>query len=1049
VTPLSARRLLRLAQPGLCFGLAPDGTLFLHSGGGALNCLDDSGRVVWSMPEPEPDYAAEVVRTAWAPDGDEVFVLRGTAIDAFDADTGTRRPLPEGLVPAPDSRVLAVSPDGLRLACEARGGVLIHHRGTSTLHLLPTTDRIVDLCWADRGAVLCVATRAALQFWQVDQRRMFLSPIARRTGVGAVAWSPDGRLVAFADSVGTHLINRQGGWMGTAMAEDDQVLGLAFSPSGALLVARCGVGVALRDPAEFPGGPPATPPRILPGALRDRRDLAFSAAGRVLLRTGEGSELWALSDSQDPDPEERTDQGIRRWTAAMCGSVGRALPTLAGAPPTVIGTTVLQPAAVGAAVPDLAWSPSGDALYLNASDRSLTSRRTVDGSVRWSVPAPTACCELAIQPGGGRLLLAAADNRIGRVRVLDGERGTTVAELDGGQSPVWNPDGSPEFAVPIGGPGPTVVVRHLLAANGVPIGEQRRGVSGGVCRLAWSPDGALLAAGTRGGVVVWRMPAFERQVRLKLAVATAFAAHLAWSPDGTHLAAAPDGGQDAITVWSVRNWVIRHRFGRPGGLGWAPTLAWSPDSTLLAAPGSGPDTREVELWDVVRESSLLTLHDLPEPWSEPRHGHLWSVRWAPSGEQIATTSTSGEMRVWDLRHRAGADGGAPLPTHPERLADLGAAAAAAGAQVSLAHLAEVAELLGPQPRGRFPLLHRGRSASALRALGWPAAAEPALVAVLAGCLPADPALAAPPQTDPTALRAALLWNLGGCRTAATGEPLGGRDLAAALERTQAELLPLLALLGPDAVREDPGLPHRLLRQPWAARVAAAAQRLPQLGLRDPGVAGDDLDASTGAAAGVLARHGPAERIVPWQLALPEDVNELLRAREALLYRARRAQAPPQLRGLVLVLDDTPSTFGAVGNCLRMCAQLLAARMIAEGRGVGLATLGGVAPAQVLGRTADLGALWQPGAYGPADRERALRRAARLTRRLDDPVAGTPVTLLLSHPYEPLLPVPGALALRAHFPGLPVSVTERGCWVLPPDPDPHLLRRTLDEVLAAL
>jgi hypothetical protein len=107
------RRLLALSGDGPCAGLSYDGTAFLQLGEETLSCRDDTGRVLWSVPVEGPPDAV-----AWGPDGGEVFTLRAGRVVVRDGDTGAV--VGEGFAASPDAHTLAVSPDGLRVACVAR-----------------------------------------------------------------------------------------------------------------------------------------------------------------------------------------------------------------------------------------------------------------------------------------------------------------------------------------------------------------------------------------------------------------------------------------------------------------------------------------------------------------------------------------------------------------------------------------------------------------------------------------------------------------------------------------------------------------------------------------------------------------------------------------------------------------------------------------------------------------------------------------------------------------------------------------------------------------
>jgi WD40 repeat protein len=1040
VVPLGPRRLLALTGGGPCTGLSRDGTAFMHLTDRALTCRDDTGRVLWSAPGEGLPSAV-----AWGPDGGEVFVLRDGRVEVYDGDSGT---LAEDGFPVPTgAHTLAVSPDGLWVAC-AGDGVLVHHRGTLASSALPTVDPVVALAWDPQGRQLCLATGTALQLWSVSPVRMDFAPCTGRTGVTALAWSPDRDALALADSAGVHLVDRA---TGRALADapvSGAVVGLGFSRTGRFLVAATDQEtLTVLDRA-------LEPVTHLPARVTSARDLSVSPTGRVLFAAATGPELWELPDAAPYPAERRVGVLLRSWAAAMCRSVGRTLPSLRDRAPRIGGPALLYDGGARLWAPGFAWSPRDGRCVLETAPGTLAARTPGRARTEWSATAttgPGGAHDLEfspVSPVSPELLVCSSRDGAAGLAVLDAAGGEVRSVLPGGQGPAWcpaPPEGSATLAVPEPGPAPTHVYVHTLDTGGNPARQPRSlHLPLGTGRPAWSPDGALLAAGTRGAVVLWHTPRLERARRLVLPSA-AFATRVAWSPDGSRLAATPPAGQGPLVVWSTLTWRVQREFGTPGGRGWAPALAWSPDGSLLAAPGAGEATTVVEVWDVTRGTVAMTLRPDGRP-----PGPVWSVRWSPDGRRLATTYSGGRTLLWDvLTSGETTEPGPPLPESPEYLAELGTMAAAVDAAVPLDALADVSALLRPvAPAGRR-LAYQGRAARALRDLGWPRAAHPALAAVVASRLPADPRYAPPPGIPLQELRTTLEWGLRGSGEQPERPSVTADGLAAALDRVHGELLPLLALLGPDAVCQDPALPLRLAAGPWATAAEAAA-RLPDLPSRLPVPLGDDVPGPTTAGAPAQwARHGPPDRLVPGQMALPAPLLNALWAQDALLYRTRRGRLPWTERDAVLVLDTGAPAQGQVGSCLRLCAHLLAAALLEAGRTVALVRLDGRAAPARLTAAADLRRLWTPVMPEPADPPRAATLAREAARGLAAVDSGEPRTLLLTHTHEPPLPVPGALTLRVHYPHHPVPPDGPDVWILAPEPGAEELRRVLTGILGRL
>ncbi|MCG5435389.1 nSTAND1 domain-containing NTPase [Micromonospora foliorum] len=150
--------------------------------------------------------------------------------------------------------------------------------------------------------------------------------------------------------------------------------------------------------------------------------------------------------------------------------------------------------------------------------------------------------------------------------------------------------------------------------------------------IAWAPDSRRVASGSRDRTVkLWRVGADDPPPTLY--GADDLIRGMAWSPDGEHVAA---GAQDHhIHVW--RTDTGDHTATLRGHTGDVYGLAWSPDGTLLA---STSHDRTAVVWDFATGEQQTVLR-----------GHtdfIEGLSWCPDGRRLATASGDQTIRIWDV-----------------------------------------------------------------------------------------------------------------------------------------------------------------------------------------------------------------------------------------------------------------------------------------------------------------------------------------------------------------------------------------------------------------
>jgi WD40 repeat protein len=488
----------------------------------------------------------------------------------------------QGILPADPSGVngVAFSPDGKLLATAD---------ADSTVRLWdPVTGQAVRTIRANTGSIFLSLGGGTVNY-----------------GVLGVEFSPDGKLLASADSDGTvRLWNPATGQAVRTIrvtGTGSLMNGMAISPDSKLLAASFNGTVRLWDPAT--GQAVRT---IHDSDANLVNELAFSPNGKLLAGARDDGtvRLW--------DPA--TGQAVRTIKVASRDSIvsavafspdGRLLADVWGGtvrlwnPATGRPVSTIQATGLGFGVNEVVFSPDGKLLASADDDGTVRLWNPATGQAVRTIRADTT------SPGGG--VVGVAFSPDGRLASADSD----------GTVRLWNP------------------------ATGQPVSASIQATSGGfgVVGVAFSPDGKLLASADSAGTVRLWNPATGRAVRTIRAGTTSFNGGLGevvvFSPDGKLLASADDDGTvrlwDPTTGQPVRAPIqatSRH-FSVAG-------VAFSPDGRLLAsADGDGT----VRLWDPATSQAIRTIQ-ITGPDS------INGVVFSPRGRLLATTAIEG-VRLWD------------------------------------------------------------------------------------------------------------------------------------------------------------------------------------------------------------------------------------------------------------------------------------------------------------------------------------------------------------------------------------------------------------------
>jgi WD40 repeat protein/tRNA A-37 threonylcarbamoyl transferase component Bud32 len=555
---------------------------------------------------------------------------------------------------------------------------------------------------------LLLALEAGRLHESVDSRRALLGALEHGSQirawlqgfdspVNAVAFSPDGRLLATVTQDGTTLWDTAT-WRPTGAAlrsAQGRGEGVDFSPDGRTLAIAGGKGrvelwrvstrkllQALVDPAAASSGQ-----RALAG-------VQFSPDGAVVAAGGQETNhvtLWDASTGRvigRPITVKLPQTGGAQWISFSPDSkriVVDGTPGTVGIWDVATGRRVGEPLVIGSADVAEAIFAQGGRTLIAGDDAGFVS--FVDVGTGRPIRQPLSVGDKpanALALSSDERLVAAAsfqgpvyvwDTKTGKPYgpplTADTSPGNDVAFSPDGRNlvsahlrsaVVWNMSGEQAIGEPLGGPadlttdvafspdGRWLVAGQLDGGTSVYDTVTRRVArridgDSAVTAVAFHPGGKLIAVGTIGGQVRLFDPRTGAAVGRPLDEGNLPVWQVAFSPNGELLAVAVDlngvkGFNDQQRQGEVQLWNVdsRRRVGRAivPRAGSVLAVAFNRDGTLLA---TGSYFHRLDLWDVATQAR----HGTPMNVSDEGFP---SVSFDPSGRLVAAGGASGPVRVW-------------------------------------------------------------------------------------------------------------------------------------------------------------------------------------------------------------------------------------------------------------------------------------------------------------------------------------------------------------------------------------------------------------------
>jgi RNA polymerase sigma factor (sigma-70 family) len=611
--PLPVGALMRLGSTRLRHGQAVTGLAFASDGKVLVSSSWDRTVSLWEMPSGKEIRRFEgfdgfVLSVAITPDGKIIAAGSDRDFRLLDASTGKElfRLPAGGNVPS-----VAFSPDGLLAAFAAPnpGGAGVHiveaGTGKPSLKIDAQATMVGAVAFAPDGKTLAFADDKSVRLRDTATGAETARLESAAGALTTLCFSCDGKKLAASGAEPVARIYdlataKEIQKINVPVSAGVNVTGLAFSPDGKQLAACTGLQGRLVQVFDLASG-------FATNSFNGGwfRCITFSPDGKMLA-AGDGDgpiRLWAMPSGKVIDPAPPHQGGVHSIALSPDGNT-----LVAGTYRSVLhlwdietGKLVRQMKGHPRSVYPSAYSPDGQRVASGSRDGTARvwdvatgkELRTFLGYDEANKKGDVWVYALSFSPDGHRLAGGCMD---GLVRIWDLDSGAELARCKTTNLvPVWGVAFAPDGKT-LASCGRNQAVHLWDAASGML--QKVMGEPGLYESIAFSPDGQLVATSLRGrGVVLFDMASGMTLRTLKEHANAAFRVSL--FADGRTLAFSPNGRTVASGSWQVvQLWEVatgKERFAFPAHRGEVTSVQFFPDGRRLAT--ASPDTT-IAVWDL-------------------------------------------------------------------------------------------------------------------------------------------------------------------------------------------------------------------------------------------------------------------------------------------------------------------------------------------------------------------------------------------------------------------------------------------------------------------